>query len=54
MEGRFDYYKALEGKHWFEKFGRGYVTADDLAKEDAIKFLKDRPKEKPFAMTVAL
>jgi len=30
------------------------VSAEDLAKEQAIGFLKNRPKEKPFAMTVAL
>jgi len=30
------------------------VAADDLARDDAIEFLQTRPKDKPFAMTVAL
>jgi hypothetical protein len=52
--GRFDFHRGHEGKHWYAERERGHVAADDLAKEHAIEFLKVRPKEKPFAMTVAL
>eukprot|EP00554_Chaetoceros_debilis_P015659 CAMPEP_0194125152 /NCGR_PEP_ID=MMETSP0150-20130528/59311_1 /TAXON_ID=122233 /ORGANISM="Chaetoceros debilis, Strain MM31A-1" /LENGTH=751 /DNA_ID=CAMNT_0038818947 /DNA_START=128 /DNA_END=2383 /DNA_ORIENTATION=- len=50
---RFSWSKYHEGKHWYGRFGRGLVAAEDVAKEDAIKFLNERPKDKPFAMTVA-
>jgi hypothetical protein len=53
-DDRFDFYRGHEGQHWYPVPGRGHVAADDLAKEHAIEFLKVRPKEKPFAMTVAL
>ena len=42
-----------EGQHWYPS-SQGNIAADDLAKRDALEFLRGRPKEKPFAMTVAL
>jgi hypothetical protein len=51
--GRFDFQRFHEGQHWYPS-SSGKIAADDRAKVDAIEFLRERPKEKPFAMTVAL
>jgi len=51
--GRFSWSSYHEGEHWYPRSGGGLVAAEDVAKEDAIKFLNERPKDKPFAMTVA-
>mmetsp|Transcript_3487 Transcript_3487/g.6595 ORF Transcript_3487/g.6595 Transcript_3487/m.6595 type:complete len:683 (-) Transcript_3487:80-2128(-) len=51
-EGRFDFSSFFEGKHWFRKKGKD-IAAEDYARDEAIRFLKERPKEKPFAVTVA-
>ena len=51
--GRFDFQRFHEGQHWYPS-ASGKIAADERAKVDAIEFLRERPKEKPFAMTVAL
>ncbi len=50
---RFDWDNFHEGAHWYPRFGQPDIAADDLARDDAIEFLQDRPLNKPFAMTVA-
>ena len=45
----------FEGQHWHGSKNNGYIHASDMAFESARKFLNDkRPKDKPFALTVAL
>jgi arylsulfatase len=44
----FDFAKIHEGHHWY-----GKEHASDRAARDALDFLKHRPRDKPFAMTVA-
>ena len=51
-EGQFDYSVEYEGKHWLPD-GKGdsiHVTAKN--ERDALYFLKNRPKEKPFLLSV--
>jgi arylsulfatase A-like enzyme len=49
----FDFARSYMGKHWIEKKGEKpvHVTAQNEA--DAREFLKARPKDKPFFLTVA-
>ena len=44
----FDWDDVFEGQHWW-----GEMTASEKAKNSAIEFLNDRPKDKNFALTVA-
>jgi arylsulfatase A-like enzyme len=51
-ENQFDYSVEYEGKHWLPN-GKGdsiHVTAKN--EKDALYFLKNRPKEKPFLLSV--
>lgn len=49
VESFFNYSALFEGQHWF-----GSTSAADKARDYAIHFLKeDRPKDRPFALTVA-
>jgi len=51
---KFDFSTVYHGRHWFndpdEPGGKIHVTKRN--EKDAIKFLNDRPKDKPFALTV--
>mmetsp|Transcript_55705 Transcript_55705/g.135001 ORF Transcript_55705/g.135001 Transcript_55705/m.135001 type:complete len:542 (+) Transcript_55705:405-2030(+) len=52
MEYTFDVMKIYSGLHWFTQNGTDrHVT--DMNKEDALAFLRQRPKEKKFALTVS-
>jgi len=52
-EQRFDWHSIFDKpNHWFQRDGQR-ISAEDMAREDAIRFLQQRPKDKPFAMTVA-
>eukprot|EP00588_Corethron_pennatum_P017693 CAMPEP_0194305562 /NCGR_PEP_ID=MMETSP0171-20130528/2966_1 /TAXON_ID=218684 /ORGANISM="Corethron pennatum, Strain L29A3" /LENGTH=539 /DNA_ID=CAMNT_0039057127 /DNA_START=88 /DNA_END=1707 /DNA_ORIENTATION=- len=44
----FNHTKFFEGKHW-----HGERHAADMARDEAVVFLRKRPKKKPFALTVA-
>jgi arylsulfatase len=48
----FDFYRFSEGKHW-ENINGVKIHATDLVKDRALSFLDQRPKDKPFALTVA-
>lgn len=48
----FDYAHFHEGRHWYQEKGR-QVHATDYTKDRAIDFLRTRPKDQPFAVTVA-
>ena len=49
----FDWAKLFEGHHWETLFGNRVVHASDLAKEYALQFFDERPKDKPFVLSVA-
>ena len=51
-EGQFDFYREYEGLHWMtdENGNTVHVTQKNL--NDALDFLKQRPVEKPFCLTV--
>jgi len=52
MKDTFDVMKNYYGEHWMERRGRQrHVT--DLNGEDALKFLRQRPTDQKFALTVA-
>ena len=59
LKNAFNWSSFHEGEHWHtlrDKETREAIRrvhAADLAKEDAIQFLRERPKDRPFAMTVA-
>ncbi len=50
---RFDFARAYSGKHWMkdEQGNDIHVTAKN--ERDSLEFLRDRPKDKPFCLTVA-
>ena len=52
MEMAFDYTNLYFGYHWEERNGElRHVT--DLNLEDSLRFLKERPKDRPFALKTA-
>jgi len=53
LDKYFDYFNKFEGRHWFWAPGLGRLSASDMASVRAIEFLKQRPKDRPFALTVA-
>ena len=52
VEARFNWTDLFEGDHWYERDGKD-ISGEDLARDRAIAFLNERPKDVPFAMTVA-
>ena len=52
MQDTFDVLNNYYGQHWMTRRGeKRHVT--DLNGEDALKFLEQRPKDQPFALTVS-
>jgi Sulfatase len=52
MRYTFDVFNVYYGEHWFKRDGKDrHVT--DLNGEDALAFLRTRPKDKNFALTVS-
>jgi len=45
-------YAAAAGKHWYPFVGK-QVSGEDLARIKTLQFLEERPKDKPFAATIA-
>ncbi|MBL8798453.1 MAG: sulfatase [Planctomycetia bacterium] len=48
----YDFARSYMGKHWYEVNGKK-VHVTQRNEEDALGFLRDRPKNKPFCLTVA-
>ena len=50
---KFDFAVAYHGRHWYntDEYGKIHVTKRN--EKDAVKFLKERPKDQPFYLTVA-
>ncbi|QJE95301.1 sulfatase family protein [Luteolibacter luteus] len=51
--GRFDFGRAYDGRHWLMQPGGSQVHVTRKNQDDALEFLKGRPKDKPFCLTVA-
>ena len=52
----FQWHAQFEGRHWEENFRQGtkdLIHATDLTKMYVFDFFNDRPKDKPFALSVA-
>lgn len=52
-EEQFDFSNIYHGRHYYELPGRRQVHVTQRNEEDAMEFLKGRPKDRPFALTVA-
>ena len=50
---RFDFARAYSGKHWMKDGHGNEVHVTKKNENDALEFLRDRPKDKPFCLTVA-
>jgi arylsulfatase A-like enzyme len=48
----YDFARIYEGQHWYKRNGTK-VHGSTLARNDAIDFLRERPKDKPFVLNVA-
>ncbi|MDA7675264.1 sulfatase-like hydrolase/transferase, partial [Akkermansiaceae bacterium] len=48
----FDFSTSYSGKHWYEVNGKK-IHVTQRNENDAMKFLKKRPKDQPFCLTVA-
>lgn len=53
VQANFDWTRLFEGHHWETIYGGRRVHASDLAKERAFEFLEERPKDKPFVLSIA-
>jgi arylsulfatase A-like enzyme len=51
-ENSFDYSIEYEGRHWLKTGNRDSIHVTRKNTLDAIKFLNERPKDKPFLLTV--
>lgn len=52
-EQEFDFSRVYGGKHWLKREDGSKVHATRKNREDALQFLRERPQEKPFFLTVA-
>ena len=52
-QGGFDFAVTYHGRHWYntKEYGRVHVTKRN--EKDALKYLKNRPKDQPFYLTVS-
>ncbi len=50
---RFDFGVAYHGRHWYPDGDGGRVHVTQRNERDALAFLRQRPKDKPFCLTVA-
>jgi len=49
----YDFGRAYAGHHWYERRRKQHIHVTQRNENDALEFLKDRPKDKPFCLTVA-
>lgn len=50
--GDFDFLRAYEGTHWITDPAGGRIHVTEKNARDALDFLRERPKERPFALAV--
>jgi len=57
LKTMFNFSRVFEGEHWYEMYGNNgtktKISGADKAVYHTLEFLEDRPKNKPFALTVA-
>jgi arylsulfatase A-like enzyme len=51
--GKFDFGRFYNGKHWYPLPDGGRIHSTTRNENDAMEFLRDRPKDKPFYLNVA-
>jgi arylsulfatase A-like enzyme len=51
--GDFDFLRAYETRHWFEEPGGERVHVTEKNARDALEFLRTRPADRPFALSVS-
>ncbi len=49
----FDFGRAYSGTHWIKEKDGSMIHVTKKNENDSLEFLRDRPKEKPFCLTVA-
>jgi arylsulfatase A-like enzyme len=49
----FDFARSYAGRHWLPQPGGGRVHVTKKNESDALEFLRERPRDKPFCLTVA-
>ncbi len=50
---KFDFGRAYAGTHWFKQPGGGRIHVTKRNENDALEFLRVRPADKPFCLTLA-
>ncbi len=50
---RFDFGRAYSGTHWIKQSDGTKIHVTQKNEQDALEFLRDRPKDKPFCLTLA-
>jgi arylsulfatase len=51
--GKFDFGRFYNGKHWYPTPDGGKIHSTTRNENDAMDFLRDRPKDKPFYLNIA-
>lgn len=51
-ENSFGFSTEYEGKHWFPDENSDSIHVTEKNARDALEFLKNRPKDKPFSLSV--
>jgi arylsulfatase len=51
-KNEFDFWTEYEGKHWLPNGKGDSIHVTEKNRQDALKFLQTRPKDKPFLLTV--
>ncbi|HJZ57136.1 MAG TPA: sulfatase [Gemmataceae bacterium] len=52
-DGGFDFQRSYEGVHWMPDGAGGKIHVTEKNARDTLEFLKDRPKDKPFCLSVS-
>lgn len=52
-EEQFDFSRAYHGRHWYRGEGGRQIHVTRRNEQDALEFLRQRPRDQPFALTVA-
>jgi arylsulfatase len=52
-DGKFDFGRFYNGRHWYPTPGGGKIHSITRNENDAMEFLRTRPKDKPFYLNVA-
>lgn len=52
-QDKFDFAVAYHGRHWYDTKEYGKIHVTKRNEKDALKFLKNRPKDQPFYLTVS-